>query len=150
MVRKKLLALVGVILFCLAISLILSCQTGLVNAQDPQIAKGFDKQIQEALEQGAMVFVAYSKTNGEPFAIIESPGFEVVWEGGKEGDEGVPKDRIDGGLPKNLLKVLKHLEETKRRNIIETQATPSYYVHGSPGCSIMVTASGRYKVVCPK
>jgi hypothetical protein len=142
MMREKVLPVVGVILSCLAASVILSCLAGAVKAQNPQTPEGFDQQIQAAREQGAMVFVAYKKENGEPFAIIEAPGYRVF----AQSDEKKDGDDV---FSKKFIKVLKDIEKEMGKKVVEAKATPSYFVHGSGGCQIMVTASGRYKVVCP-
>jgi hypothetical protein len=104
MMREKVLPMVGVILSCLAASVILSCLAGAVKAQNPQTPEGFDQQIQAAREQGAMVFVAYKKENGEPFAIIEAPGYRVF----AQSDEKKDGDDV---FSKKFIKVLKDIEK---------------------------------------
>jgi hypothetical protein len=122
MMIKKAVVLVCVTLFCLAAPIL---------AEEP-----FQVQIDAAKDKAAF-FVAYDRATGEPFAVIESPGYKVLKEG------KTPSIALDD------FKTL--LEELGKSGVkdVETISSTVIYVHGSPGCYIK-TASGGWKCICPR
>ncbi|MEE4111876.1 MAG: hypothetical protein V2I40_03615 [Desulfobacteraceae bacterium] len=89
----------------------------------------------EKVKDDAVFFVAHSKANGEPFAIIEAPGCTAIKKGSSA---TIPT--------KDLIEVLKELEG-RGEVYVDTTATTVIHVHGSPGCYIK-TASGGWKCIC--
>ena len=135
MTRKKRLPAARWVLGCLALVLVASCMTAMAQT-GTQTKESFNSEIHAAAEQ-ALYFVAYDKITGQPFAVIASPGTEVIIDGTKE------------KLAKDFIDVLKRLEEhAGKPQEVEASCDMSYYVHGSPGCRIKQLANGGYKVVC--
>ena len=132
MLRKNKLSVLSVVLCCLTAPLILSCLAGPTMAGGTQTREQFYQQIERAIDN-SIYFVAYDKKTGQPLEIIATPGMTVLREG--------------ENLSTELLDVLKELEALGEK-IVETHCETSFFVHGSPGCRIIKTASGAFKVIC--
>ena len=121
MMNVKVLVLVSVVVFFAATSIV-TADTDLC------------RQINEYKDKAAF-FVAYSKQDGKPIAIIESLSSGCTLEGhGKE--ESIPLEF--------LIKLQERGE--KKVDIIDS---PVLHVHGSPGCYVPKAGGGWKCVCCP-
>jgi len=91
-------------------------------------------QINEYKDKAAF-FVAYSKEDGKPIAIIESlsSGCTVVDQGKED------------SIPIDILIRLKEHDEKK----VDIVSFPMLHVHGSPGCYVPKAGGGWKCVCCP-
>lgn len=96
----------------------------------------FDNLINDIKNQ-ALYFVAYKRDNGDLIDIIAAPGCEVVEEGAE------PLSLAD---MRNLIDKLINQE---KKSLCRSKRISIQHASGSPGCQI-VTASGRYKCICPR
>ena len=119
MMNVKIVMLVSVVVFFVA--------TSIVTA-DTDLCQKISTYKDEAA-----FFVAYSKTDGKPIAIIESPECDVVMEG------------KEASIPLDVLIKLKERGE-KKVDIIDY---PVLHVHGSPGCYVPKAGGGWKCVCCP-
>jgi len=134
---KKKLPTVGRMIFYLSMTMVWFWLTAPAMAlSEDQTRAKFDSEINAAVDQ-AVYFVAYDKSTGQPFAMIASPGTEVLMDGTKK------------SLAEDLITVLNKLQERAgKHQKVEVTCDQSYYIHGSPGCRIKKLANGGYKVVC--
>lgn len=117
MMNVKALVLVSVVVFFAA--------TSIVTA-DTDLCSEINKYKDEAA-----FFVAYSKEDGKPIAIIESIGCSV-------------REKLEKGssIPLDFIMTLKE----KEVEIIESSVLR---VHGSPGCYIPKAGGGWKCICCP-
>jgi hypothetical protein len=104
-----------------------------MTAMDP---KTFDDEINK-IKNKSLYFMAYGKKDGELIDIIPAPGCEVVEEGVE------PMSLLD------MKKLIEKLIDQEKKTSWKTKRISIQHASGSPGCQI-VSASGRYKCICPR
>ena len=117
MMNVKVMVLVSVVVFFMATPMM---------AADTELCQKIS-----AYQDDAAFFVAYSKKDGKPIAIIESIGCSV-------------RETLEKGssIPLDFIMTLKEKE-------VETIESSVLRVHGSPGCYIPKAGGGWKCICCP-
>ena len=100
------------------------------NVQATNEEERIYKELNEVLHKAAF-FVAFSKRDGEPIAVIPGKDCQLI----EKGCLPIPS------------RIVADLAEKRGKDNLETKSYTFNHVHGSPGCYIP-TAQGGWKCIC--